>query len=212
MYFTENPKMKNFFKIFLVDVTVLLFLFFSFEIGLRLFWKMSALKGELYMTSKNHILRYELKPNVVYGQVAINSDGFRGKDYPIVKSENTFRIIVLGDSEAFSVSLPLEDTVPGKLESILKATCKGVNFEVLNMGVQGYNTIQELEMLRYKGLKYNPGLVILYYTFNDPDCPEYYFKKNFLNRNFLAAKYIQYRIKKALVKRDRRLKHVISEE
>lgn len=204
--------MKNFIKLALIDLLIILFLFLLFEIGLRLFWEMSALKGELYMTSKNHILRYELKPNTTVGQAAINSDGLRDKEYARDKPEGVFRIIVLGDSETFSASLPLEDTMPKKLEYVLNENCQGQKFEVLNMGVQGYNTIQELEMLRYKGLKYNPDLVILYYTFNDPDYPEYYFKKNFFNRNFQTVKYFQYRIKKALVKRDRKLKNIVSEE
>jgi len=204
--------MKNFFKIFLFDIFILLLLFLIFETGLRLFWKMSTLAGELYVASKNRTLRYELKPNAKAGLVSINSDGFRDREYPLEKPEGAFRIIVLGDSETLSVSLPLEDTLPKKIESVLNLICRQKKFEVFNMGVQGYNTIQELEMLKTKGLKYNPDLVILYYTFNDPDYPEYYFKKNFLNRNFLTARYLQYRIKKALIKRDKRLRHIVSDE
>lgn len=71
------------------------------------------------------------------------------------------------------------------------------------MGVEGYNSIQELEMLKTKGLKYNSDLVIIYYCLNDPDCPEYYFKKNFINRHSLVARYILYRTKKGWIKRDR---------
>ncbi|RKY31182.1 MAG: hypothetical protein DRP74_05370 [Candidatus Omnitrophota bacterium] len=204
--------MKNFIKIICVNIIILIILFFLFEAGLRLFWQMSALKGELYKVSKNRILRYELRPNAVQGRVHINSDGFRDKDYSLVKPQGVFRIIVLGDSEAFSQSLALEDTMPKKLEVELNKNCLGLDFEVLNMGVEGYNTIQEWEFLKVKGLKYNPDLVILYYTFNDPDYPEYYFKKNFFNRYFLTIRYFQYRLKKALIRRDRRIKGIKSEK
>jgi hypothetical protein len=71
------------------------------------------------------------------------------------------------------------------------------------MGTEGYNSIQELELLRTKGLKYNPDLVVIYYCLNDPDYPEYYFKKNFINRHSLLARYILYRTKKRWIKRDR---------
>jgi hypothetical protein len=87
----------------------------------------------------------------------------------------------------FSKDLPLEDSMPKKLQHELNRRCKDNSFEVFNMGVQGYNSIQELEFLKYKGLKYKPDLVILYYCFNDPDYPEYYFRKNFLNRNFFSS-------------------------
>jgi lysophospholipase L1-like esterase len=38
---------------------------------------------------------------------------------------------------------------------------------VLNFGVSGYNTQQEVEMLKAKGLRYDPDLVILAYCLND---------------------------------------------
>ena len=172
---------------------------------------MSALKGLLYMTSVNHNLRYELKPNVTVGFVTVNSDGFRDKEYPLHKDALTMRIIVLGDSETLGKSLASEDTFPKKLQKALGEQCAKYKFEVLNMGVEGYNTIQEYEFLKVKGLRYNPDLVLLYYCFNDTDFPEYYFKKNYLNTHFLLPRYIQYRIKKFLVKRDRKLKGVKNE-
>lgn len=39
--------------------------------------------------------------------------------------------------------------------------------DVLNLGVCGYNTEQELALLEEKGLKYNPDMVVLLYLYND---------------------------------------------
>ena len=205
-------KILNFTEIIAVNLIVLLAILVIFEISLRLFWKMSTPQGDLYTNSSDHILRYELKPNASNGLVSINSDGFRDKDFQLAKDKGVFRIVVIGDSETFGKSLPLKDTISKKLEAALNSRCKKSSFEVLNMGVEGYNTIQELEFLKNKGLKYNPDLVILYYCFNDTDYPEYYFKKNFINDNFLVARYIQYRIKKGMVKRDRKKRNINSEE
>lgn len=203
--------MKNFLKNILLSILTLLFIFFIFETALRLFWRMSALEGEVYTTSRNYNLRYELKPAAQSGFIKINADGFRDKDYPFVKSNGLTRLIMIGDSETFGKALPLEDTIAKKLQDALKEKCPARSFEVFNMGVEGYNTIQEYEFLKTKSLKYDPDIVILYYSFNDPDYPEYYFAKNFFNRNFASVRYIQYRMKKFLVKRDRKLKGIKNE-
>jgi len=39
--------------------------------------------------------------------------------------------------------------------------------EILNFGVTGYNTVQEVETLKEKGLDFKPDLVILQYCHND---------------------------------------------
>jgi hypothetical protein len=200
--------MKNFLKTLLINILVFIAFLLLFEIGLRLFWQMSAKRGELYQRSKNRILRYELKPNAKLNMgnyvISINSDGFRDKEYSYQKQKNMYRIIVIGDSVTFAKSFRLQDTLPKILEAKLNTSCPGKKFEVLNMGTEGYNSIQELEYLKIKGLKYNPDLVIVYYCLNDPDYPEYYFKKNFINRHFVLAKYIQYKIKKYNVIKERK--------
>ncbi|MFH1655711.1 MAG: hypothetical protein ABH954_03780 [Candidatus Omnitrophota bacterium] len=207
--------MKKILKLVLVNILVLFGLLLLFEVGLRLFWNMSAKEGELYQRSKNRILRYELKPNAKikerHHEVIVNSDGFRDKEYPLEKPEGTFRIVVIGDSVTFAKGFKSEETLPKILEAKLNTSCPEKKFEVLNMGTEGYNSIQELEMLKTKGLKYNPDLVFIYYCLNDPDYPEYYFEKNFFNRHFVLARYILYKTKKHRVKTERRLKGIKNE-
>jgi hypothetical protein len=168
----------------------------------------------MYQASPNKILRYELKPNIkttyLGYEIVINSDGFRGKEYPIQKAKNVHRIVIVGDSVALARMIPLEHSFAYKLQESLDRLCPDKRFEVLNMAVEGYNSIQELEALKTKGLKYNPDLVIVYYCLNDPDYPEYYFQKNFINRHSILARYILYKSKKHRVKKDRRLKGITS--
>lgn len=208
--------MKNIFKIILINILVFAGVLIMFELGLRLFWNMSAKKGELYRKSKNRILRYELKPNSrlkMNGyEITINSDGFRDKEYRLRKDSGVYRIEVIGDSVTFAKFVQLEDSLPKKIESRLALDCPRKSFEVLNMGTEGYNSIQELEFLKTKGLKYNPDLVIIYYCFNDPDYPEYYFEKNFINRHSILARYILSKIKKSKIKLDRTKRGIKTEE
>jgi hypothetical protein len=183
------------------------------EITIRASWRMSGwVERPIYQKSNNPYLRYELAPNSNNGLVYVNSGGFRGRQYPVKKPANTFRIIMLGDSETFSFMLKNNETLPAQLETILneKSTHK-LNYEVLNFGVEGYCTLQELEMLKTKGLQYSPDLIILNYVLNDPEPGEYYFNKTFLMRHSALVRYFTYRIKKGLIKRERKKLHISNE-
>lgn len=121
---------------------------------------------------------WSLKPNAAgwweddegKSYVEINSDGFRDRERSQQKPPNTFRIAVLGDSFAEAIHIPLEKTFWGVLEQELKQ-CKIPNqpsFEVLNFGIHGYGTAQQLMTLRTKVWEYNPDFVILaFFVGND---------------------------------------------
>lgn len=95
--------------------------------------------------------------------VKINSDGLRDREHQKPKPSDTFRIAVLGDSYAEAMQVPLENTFWKVLELELQ-TCqsfKGRQIEVINFGVAGYGTAQELLTLRYRVWDYSPDLVLL---------------------------------------------------
>ncbi|MCX6709358.1 MAG: SGNH/GDSL hydrolase family protein, partial [Candidatus Woesearchaeota archaeon] len=132
------------------------------------------------MLSDNPILIYEIMPNTrvqVYGYwvkfnrttiETVNSDGFRGRDYSIEKPKGVYRIIVLGDSFTEGFGVNDNETFSYCLEQMLNSlNISGKRFEVLNLGVGGYNTLQEVEQLKVKGLKYNPDLVIIAHHASD---------------------------------------------
>jgi len=112
-------------------------------------------------------LKYELTPGASgrgWGtDIKINSQGFRGPEPS--NNPSTQRIIVLGDSIAFGNFLPLEDTVSFQLQQRLASA--GRDAEVLNFGVGGYDTLQEISLLEIRGLKYHPALVVVAYCLND---------------------------------------------
>jgi hypothetical protein len=100
--------------------------------------------------------------------VHINNLGFRDpRDYALAKSPNTFRIIVLGDSVTFGHGSVYEHTYPYLLEQKLKAWRPGVDWQVWNLAVPGYNTSQELEHLKEVGPRFSPDLVIVGFYEND---------------------------------------------
>jgi hypothetical protein len=96
--------------------------------------------------------------------VQVNSEGLRDREHTKAKPPNTLRVAVLGDSFTEAIQVPLEQTFWSKLERKL-GNCQAVkgrkNVEVINFGVMGYGTAQELIMLRKKVWDYSPDIVIL---------------------------------------------------
>jgi lysophospholipase L1-like esterase len=132
-----------------------------------------------FIQSNNSKLIVELRPNFTQlfdgyvvrlpriTKITINSDGFRGKDYSLEKPNSTIRIIVLGDSVAFGWGVNDDEVFSEVLERMLNNNSKKIRYEVLNLAVPGYNTEQNIEMLKTKGLKYKPDIVIIAYHRND---------------------------------------------
>ncbi|WP_287962913.1 SGNH/GDSL hydrolase family protein [Alcanivorax sp.] len=103
--------------------------------------------------------------------VVINSQGLRDREHQFKKPEGTFRVAILGDSYAEALQLPWQKAFWSVMEQRLQTGCntlKGKKVEVINFGVSGYGTAQELQTLRYKVWKYDPDLVLLaFLTGND---------------------------------------------
>ncbi|MDR4484987.1 MAG: hypothetical protein R3B95_17570 [Nitrospirales bacterium] len=95
-----------------------------------------------------------------------NSQGFRGtKEYSITKPPGVYRIIVLGDSVTLGHGVEDGETFSAILEEQLSLDRPT---EVINMGVSGFGTAEELIQLRNVGFVYQPDLIILAYFTNDP--------------------------------------------
>ena len=96
--------------------------------------------------------------------VRVNSQSLRDREHTKAKPPNTLRVAVLGDSFTEAIHVPIEQTFWSKLERKL-GNCEAVKgrkkVEVINFGVQGYGTAQELIMLRKKVWDYHPDIVVL---------------------------------------------------
>jgi len=95
--------------------------------------------------------------------VTINSAGFRDRERSVVKPASTLRIAVLGDSMMEALQVDLEASFAALLERQLAACAAfdGRKIEVLNFGVAGYGTAQQLLTYRYYAARYAPDLVVL---------------------------------------------------
>lgn len=102
-----------------------------------------------------------LSKKVVY---KINSDSLNERfNYEIEKSKDTFRIITLGDSHTFGLYVNTKDNWTEVLEDMLNKnlSCKNINkFEVINLGMSGYDIQYSIERFRLRGEKYHPDLIL----------------------------------------------------
>lgn len=111
--------------------------------------------------SRNPTLRWELDP----ADPEVNADGFRGRDGPA--DGEIVRIVALGDSVTYGRGLPLESSYAKQLERLLREDPGSARYEVLNFGVGGYNTRQELEWYRMRARSFEPDLVVIGFVLND---------------------------------------------
>jgi lysophospholipase L1-like esterase len=96
-----------------------------------------------------------------------NAMGLRARQVLPAHDTNMFRIVFLGDSFTFGEGVHDNDTYPARVEAMLASRYPGLTVQSLDLGVGGYNTVQEAEMLKLFGLPVTPDLVVLGYTMND---------------------------------------------
>jgi hypothetical protein len=101
--------------------------------------------------------------------VVINSAGLRDREHQKTKPANTIRIALLGDSYCEALQVPLEQTFWWLLQQKLEAcnAFPGKQVEIINFGVSGYGTGQELITLEKHAREYSPDIVMLLVTTNN---------------------------------------------
>lgn len=95
-------------------------------------------------------------------RIDTNPMGLRDPRQSYAKPPGTFRVLALGDSYVEAAQVQADQMVTTQLERLLGAsTSRPV--EVVNAGVFGYGTGQELLLLEQEGVKYAPDLVVLFF-------------------------------------------------
>lgn len=142
------------------------------EIGVRTF--MPQVLFPRYVTNGGFGIRVNV-PNAHYWhtspemrvQFRMNSMGIRAdREYALHKSPGTIRIVGLGDSFTQGYEVDVHDTYLYRVEE--KLCAKGYPVEVINLGVSGHGTAEELIMLKESGFRFTPDVVIVGYYQNDP--------------------------------------------
>ncbi len=143
-------------------------------------------EAQSYQESSIPELAYEPVP----GKGEFNSLGLRDyENYEWHKSPGHVRILIIGDSITFGTGVPKEFTYAKFLERLLNRN--GQKFEVLNGGVEGYNTVQQIAWFFHHLYKLEPDVVIVGYCLNDRGfhIPEFRRKGNVAEIIFYSYNY-----------------------
>jgi len=98
----------------------------------------------------------------------LNGDGMHDEAHTLPKPENTYRIMMFGDSFIRAHQVRHEETAHQVLEDLLNGQESSQHFEVISAGVDAWGTGQELLYYRSEGRDYQPDLALLmFYIGND---------------------------------------------
>ncbi len=124
--------------------------------------------GRIVLVHHPHLI-YRFKGHQRWPELTINAQGFRGKDL-VTEGGASCRIIVLGGSAAFGQGASGDNKVfTSVLEGLLNAHSSALkgDVRVLNAGVTGYDSTQELILLTTRLLEYQPDVIIIFDGWND---------------------------------------------
>lgn len=146
------------------------------ELAVRLVLKDSTLLYPRYHTDYrygSYVLR-GIRPNSEFWHTSVdghwkfttNSKGLRDfREFSYDKPAGTLRVLALGDSHTQGYEVRQEATYSAVLERYLDR--HGMQSEVLNTGVSGFSTAEELVYLENEGYRYHPDVVVLGFFDND---------------------------------------------
>ena len=126
----------------------LVVLLLGLEIGLRLRGTEQSLQP---LFTDDPIIGYRPRPRaeMTYTtaefstRIRINSIGVRDEEEFGPKRSTEHRVVVLGDSMAMAIQVPMEATFAKRLEQELRREVPGLQYRVIDAGVQGYGTVEE---------------------------------------------------------------------
>ena len=130
------------------------------------FWRYDSLLGWAHQPGQHGVFT----KSQFRIHVRINEKGLRDREHSYERPDNMKRILVLGDSFAWGFGVEENYRFSELLET-------SADIEVINTGVSGYSTDQELLWFSSEGIKYETDLVILVFCGNDE-------KMNHLQRVF----------------------------
>ena len=141
------------------------------EFGLRLVWDGFFIKSTTGFTVTDSMRGWKNKPNISLHYtvaefdtvITHNARGYRSANIEPSRNPCNTRIVILGDSFTYGLGVQDDETFSALLDQ------NDTTREVLNMGVKGYGTNQELLTLVYEGLAFDADLYVLAMFGNDFD-------------------------------------------
>lgn len=97
-----------------------------------------------------------------------NSLGFRSDEISFEKPPNTFRIVCVGGSTAYDTQVRRDEAWPTRLQDFLRKRFPNPRIEVVNAGLPGRTSADNLINLGLRLLPLKPDVILFYEGLNDP--------------------------------------------
>src|SRR6266487_759442 len=159
------------FYVIMIGLTIVV-CFALLEFGLARYYQ--STESRIPITTFDPTLGWRLRPGshsnkpsytFKHHQVSINEYGLRNRPVSARATSDTKRIVILGDSFTFAMAVPNEKSFPVILENILSGSG---HYEVINAGVPGYGTAQEMLLMKeLTGKKVVGDVYVLMISIND---------------------------------------------
>ena len=109
-----------------------------------------------------------IDPNQHYDTININSEGFRGKEISIMKSDDTFRIFIVGGSTVYGTGSESDiTTIPGFLQQEFDNSDIPYNVEIINAGISGAWSYTSSQVAKNKLVNFEPDMLVIFEGWND---------------------------------------------
>jgi hypothetical protein len=172
----------------LVLVVLLVVEFAVLEASLRWYGSSEASPGFQSLFMDDEQVGHRLRPNAharyttveFSTDLKINAQGVRDDQDIGPKAPNERRVVILGDSLALSVQVPLGETFGKQLEARLNAAGGGDHWRVINGGVQGYSPVEEWLFYEHVAAAFQPDVVLIV-TFVGNDAVEAYDRESWID-------------------------------
>ena len=108
------------------------------------------------------------------GRTRHNALGFRGAELASEKASGSLRVVCMGESSTYCTGIADDrDAYPARLHEALAAALPGRTIEVVNAGVGGYTSAENVLRCLFDVVPLEPDLVVYYYTHNDAHARRY---------------------------------------
>lgn len=173
--------------------------FIIYDIEMHKYAKKLKRRSSVPGLSHEHIPN--AKAHLMGVDVELNRLGFRDRDFPSIKPNHEFRILLVGSSITLGWGVKQDsvftNVLEKKLNDLSASQKRGISYRVINSGIGNYNTKLESIALKQNLSQVNPDMIILHYFLRDAE--EISFKSsNFIVSHSYFAAYLVVRVKQLL--------------
>ena len=99
--------------------------------------------------------------------MTFNSHGLTGEEFSEKKSNDVYRIIMVGGSTMVGAESQKETTIPAIMQKMFDEQNLDMEIEVINAGISGGSSLSEYELINDKLQNFEPNLIIMMDGWND---------------------------------------------